>query len=398
MVDWDRVDELKQKGWDWNRIAADSKVSFHPDSSVQQAGPALRRLYYRRQSRAGREAPTSVTKKVDPTIERKWSIARAGYLLTPIFGIWFLIAYLAPSPVGLLISAIPWLALGLAIAVILLAVGLLRSNKRWTTVLRGTLIWGVVGGIAIAGVIGLAGSLIYGCPYLPPASSLTSQSASAQPSQGVPAWQSGGMAPWQDGGKPIVYFYGATWCPYCSAASWSIWKALSQYSTSVTNVQTGFSSLADTAPGTPEVILANLVVNSPSISWKVSEDTSGVDGNFPGTANCYQQAYVSAYSNGGIPFLVINGQIVHAGQINPPGNLASFSYASTAPSHNGAALMQQQVTNESGQGWNMVSFQAYWIMAFIAHVLGTPVSQLSTQYGWSATTTSSVQADVNQIT
>lgn len=397
MVDWDRVEELKGKGLDWNRIAADPKVAFHPDSSVKQAGPALRRLYYRRQSRAGREAPITPSKKVDPSVERKWSLARAGYLLTPILGIWFIVAYLAPSPVGLVLGAIPWLALGLAIAVIILAVGLLRASKRWSKVFRSTLVWGVVGGLAIAGVIGLAGSLIFGCPYLPPASSLTTQSASGQPSQSVPAWQTGSIPAWQDGGKPIVYFYGATWCPYCSAASWSIWKALTEFSTSVTNVQTGFSSLTDTAPGTPEIILANAVVTSSSISFKVTEDTSGVDGSFPGTANCYQQAYVSAYSGGGIPFVVINGNIIHAGQINPPGNLADYNYASTAPSHDGATMMQQQVTNESGTGWAEVSFQAYWIMAFIAHALGTPVSQLASQYGWSSTTTSNVQSDVNQI-
>lgn len=395
MVDWARVEELKQKGWDWNRIADDPKVAFHPDSSLQQAGPALRRLYYRRQSRSSREAPATPSKKVDPSVERKWTIARVGYLLTPIFGFWFIIAYIAPSPVGLLLPAIPWLALGLAVGAVLLAIGLLRTNKRWSKVFRGTLIWGIVGGLAIAGVIGLAGSLIYGCPYLPPASALTTQSASGQPSQSVPAWQSGGMAAWQDGGKPIVYFYGATWCPYCSAASWSIWKALTEFSTSVSGVQTGFSSLTDTDPGTPEMILANANVASSSISFKVSEDTSGVDGSFPGTANCYEQAYVSAYSGGGIPFVVINGQIIHAGQINPPGNLASYNYAST--SGTGASQMQQQVTNENGTGWNQVSFQSYWMMAFIAHALGTPVAQLSTQYHWSSSTTSAVQSDVNQI-
>ncbi len=398
MVDWDRVEELKQKGWDWNRIAADPKVAFHPDTSVQQAGPALRRLYYRRQSRSSREAPEAPNKKVDPTVERKWTIARVGYLLTPIFGLWFVIAYLAPSPVGLLVAAIPWLAIGLAIGAFLLAFGLLRTSKRWTKAYRSTLILGIVGGLAIAGVIGLAGTLIYGCPYLPPASALTSQSASAQPSQSVPAWQSGGMAAWQDNGRPVVYYYGATWCPYCSAATWAIWKALSEYSSSpVTNVQTGYSSLTDAYPGTPEMNLANAAVSSSSISFWVSEDTSGVDGTFPGTSNCYEQAYVSAYSGGGIPFVAINGQVVHQGQIIPPGNLATWNYASSTSS-GGAATVQQQVLTESGAAWNQVSFQAYWMMAFIAHSLGTPVSTLAKEYIWSSATAAAVQADVGQIT
>jgi hypothetical protein len=34
MVDWDRVEQLRSKGWDWERIAADPKVGFHPEASV----------------------------------------------------------------------------------------------------------------------------------------------------------------------------------------------------------------------------------------------------------------------------------------------------------------------------------------------------------------------------
>lgn len=147
MVDWDRIEELKQKGWDWNRIAADPKVAFHPDASVRQAGPALRRLYYRRQSRTDREGPDTTPKRTDAQAERRWPLARIGFLLTPILGLWFLIAYLAPSPVGLVVAAIPWLALGLAISAIILAVGLLRASRRWTKAFRTALIFGVIGGL-----------------------------------------------------------------------------------------------------------------------------------------------------------------------------------------------------------------------------------------------------------
>lgn len=403
VVDWDRVDELKEKGWDWNRIASDPKVAFHPDSSVQQAGPALRRLYYRRQSRSGREAPAAVSRKADPTIERKWTIARVGFLLTPIFGIWFLVAYLAPSPVGLVLAAIPWLAIGLAVGAFLLAFGLLRTNKRWSKVLKTTLILGIVAGIAISGIIGLVGVLAFGCPYLPPSSSLHTQSASGQPNStdggvgAIPPWQSGGMAAWQDGGKPVVYFYGASWCPYCSAASWAIYEAVAEFSTSVTNVPVGYSSLTDSYAGTPEIVLANANVVSSTISFQVSEYTGGVDGTFAGTSNCYQQAYVTAYSASSIPFVVINGQYIHGGsQIVYPQNMATWNYASSGSS-GGANTVYSQVHSQSGTAWNQVSFQTYWMMAFIARSTGVPVSQLSTQYGWSSTTTSSVQADVNSI-
>jgi hypothetical protein len=51
MVDWDRVEQLRSKGWDWDQIAEDEKVGFHPDASVHDPGRALRGLYHRQRSR-----------------------------------------------------------------------------------------------------------------------------------------------------------------------------------------------------------------------------------------------------------------------------------------------------------------------------------------------------------
>ena len=44
MVDWDRVEELRGKGWGWDRIADDEDVGFHPEASVTEPGRALRAL------------------------------------------------------------------------------------------------------------------------------------------------------------------------------------------------------------------------------------------------------------------------------------------------------------------------------------------------------------------
>src|SRR5208282_1828723 len=116
MVDWDRVEELRSKGYDWDRIADDPKVGFHPDRSVEQPGRALRGLYHRQRSRERRRGETPAaavgpSKQDREKAERKWTLARIGYLLVPIFGIWFALAYLVPSPVGLVLPAIPYLAL-----------------------------------------------------------------------------------------------------------------------------------------------------------------------------------------------------------------------------------------------------------------------------------------------
>ncbi|MFZ0890899.1 MAG: DUF929 family protein [Thermoplasmata archaeon] len=402
MVDWDQVERLREKGWDWKRIAQDPKVGFHADSEVSDEGRALRALYYRRRSRAERKpSPKTAKRAADAEAKRStWTMARIGYLTAPILGIWFLAAYLAPSPVGLILPAVPWLALGLAVAAFILAFGVWRAKgARWSKLYRSTLTYGVVTGLALVGITAAAGFLIFGCPYLPPSSSLTTQTASGQPNSDstltIPPWISGSMHPWQDGGKPVLYFYGASWCPFCSAGSWAIYKALGEFGT-LTGQYTSYSSSSDYAAGTPEMVLANAQLSSSTIAFEVSEDTSGVDGTFPGTSSCIQQAYVAAYSGNSIPFLVINGQYVHGGsQLIAPTLLSTWNFANSGGT--GAATVLTAVNSESGQPWNIVQVQAWWIMAFLVKATGDSVSQLATQYSWSSATAAGVSSDYNQI-
>ncbi len=382
MVDWDRVEDLRGKGWDWDRIAHDARVGFHPDASVREPGRALRSLYHRERSRRNRQGPTTAPspKKDLAAAERRWTLSRIGYLVTPVFGIWALVAYLVPSPVGLVLPAIPWLVLALAIAAFLLLFGLWRSSgPRWSKSFRGTLVLGVVLGLVVSAIIAISGAVIFGCPYLPSAST-----AKGEPG---PGWTSVSVSPWQDSGKVVVYFYGATWCPYCSASSWAVWKALTEFG-SVSGAALSYSSPSDVYPSTPEVDLSGISLGSSNVAFQVSEDTSGVDGNFPGTSNCFQQAYVSAYSASSIPFLVVNGQYVHGGSslIQPSG---LSNWAGT-----GAATVQQSVSSESGQPWSVVQGQAWWTMAFIAKSTGIPVAQLASTYHWSSATQSAVASDV----
>jgi len=393
MVDWDRVEQLRSKGWDWDRIAADPKVGFHPEASVHDPGRALRGLYHRQRSRANRtgeeSTPKRTTKQEEEIRERKWNLPRIGYLLAPLFGLWALIAYLAPSPVGVYLPAIPWLAIAFAVAAFILFFGLWRSTgKRWSPAFRTALVGGIVLGLAVAGSVGLV-SYIIGCPYLPPASTLAGTPG--------PGWTSAPVSPWQDGGLPILYFYGASWCPYCSAGSWTLYKALSDFGT-VTGAGSAlsFSSTADVYPGTPEVVIAKLGFSSSTISLIVNEDTSGVDGTFPGTSGCIEQAYVSSYSGGAIPFVVLNGQFIHAGSpIINPSDLQPWSYSSAGP--NGSATVLGQVNSESGSAWNIISTQAWWIMAFLTKATGDSVASLASQYHWSTATQSAVSTDLSQI-
>jgi thiol-disulfide isomerase/thioredoxin len=392
MVDWDRVEQLRDKGWDWDRIADDPKVGFHPEASVSDPGRALRGLYHRqksRESRTGKETvPSKSSKKKEEQVrERRWSLVRIGYLLTPLFGIWALLAFVAPSPVGVYLPFFPWLALALAVVAILLLFALWRTQeKRWSPVFRTALVSGLVLGLAVAGSFGIA-STILGCPFL---SSVTSSTPG-------PGWTQSSASAWQEGGKPVLYFYGASWCPYCSAGSWTLYKALSEFGT-VTGASAalGFSSTSDVYPGTPEIVLGNVGYSSTTITFIVNEDTSGVDGTFPATSGCIEQAYVTTYSGSAIPFVVINGQYIHAGSpIINPSQLSSYSYGTYGSA--GASAVYNQVNAENGSAWSVISPQAYWVMTFLTKATGDTVASLAAQYHWSSATQSAVSTDLASL-
>jgi len=386
MVDWDRVEELRSKGWDWEKVADDPKVGFHPDASVHDSGRALRGLYHRqrsRQARRGEERKVKAPTKEDKEkAERRWSLVRIGYLVVPIVGLWFLFAYLIPSPVGLIIPAIPYLALILVVVVFLLLYGLFRTtDKRWSKVFRSTVVTGIALGLVLSGVIALGG-VLFGCPILPPAAAGTTQPG--------PGWVSFNVGSWQENGLPTFYFYGATWCPYCSASSWAIWKALSGFGT-----WSGTYTQYSTEDSIPEMSLARAVLTSSYVSFVASVDTSNATGTFPATANCVQAAYVTAYSGSAIPFVVINGQYVHGsatggGTLINPSDVQSYT----------TGAMAQNVSTETGQPWSVVQDQTWWMMAFLAKSCGATSDNLSSQgyYAkWSSATRTNVASDLAQI-
>ncbi len=398
MVDWDRVEELRSKGWDWDKIAADPKVGFHPDSSVREAGRALRGLYHRQRSRMARrgeerEVVKPPSKEEREKAERKWTLVRICYLLVPVVALWFTFAYLIPSPVGLVLPAIPYLALLLVVVAFLLLFGLFRSSgARWNKVFRSTVIWGVILGLIFSGLIALGGAL-FGCPFLPPGATGTTQPA--------PGWSSFGVSPWQENGAPVFFFYGATWCPYCSASSWAMWKAVSGFGTvnGVTGGNFGYSA----EDNIPYVDLSTASITSSQVSLVIVEDTSGVTGTFPSTTNCFQTAYVDAYAGGAIPFVVINGQYVHGtatggGTLINPSDVTSLGLTPQA--------IATQMENGNGSAWSLEQGQTWWMMSMIAKANGATPTNLASQpyysaWGnkavWGPNTQSSVLSDLAQL-
>jgi thiol-disulfide isomerase/thioredoxin len=247
---------------------------------------------------------------------------------------------------------------------------------------------GVVIGLIFAGLVGIVGSLVYGCPYLPPPSSVGSIDGSG--------WHGGGNLPkWESGGKPVLYYFGATWCPYCSASSWALWKALVEFGSLSGATFTDYSSLTDVYAGTPEVDFANAQLSNSPIDFQVSEYAGGVDGTPPTTSTCFQLAYVTAYSGGSIPFYVIGGQYVHGGSTLIDPNLLVNWTESRNPG--GDAAMKNSVQGETGVPWNVVQDQAWWMMAMLAKSCGQTPAQLSSTYHWNSTTVSAVTTDYGQL-
>ena len=129
----------------------------------------------------------------------------------------------------------------------------------------------------------------------------------------------------------------------------------------MSGLQFGHSSPNDAFPNTPEVYIDTLSVQSSHVALIADERHDPTLPQGPTPSGCIEQAYVSAYGQPGIPFIVINGQFYHAGSLIP-----------TQPTDNMSQLQglspQQvlgQISNQSGPAWNAISPAAYLLMAFI---------------------------------
>ena len=369
MVDWDQVERLRSKGWDWDRIAEDPRAGFHADEGAGEPGRALRALYYQRRSRAqrrpGKGDEGSGGKADDSAPERKWTLARVGFLTVPLLGVWFVLALLFPSPVGTYLPAIPTLGFALAVVGFVLAFGLLRTmpGSRWNKTFRTTLIAGIVLGGAVAGTIGLVANLS-GCPTLPPGTT-------SEPG----GWQKVQTSQWKDGGLPVFFYYGSIACPYCSASSWAMELALEKFGT-LSGTTWGHSATSDVYSNTPEVILAGSTYSSQYFATEINEATDDSHVTFPAAASCIQQAYISAYdscSSCGIPFVVIGGIYFHEADLVDPGTMGSGNPSSGWNAISPQAV-QNQIDNQSGTAWNSVSAQTYLLEAFMVKISGAPSS------------------------
>jgi Domain of unknown function (DUF929) len=379
MVDWESVERLRSKGWDWDRIAADERFDFHAEANSGEPGRQLRALYYQRRSKTARRggdgSKTGKSAKLDDS--PRWTLARAGWIAVPAVGLWTLLAYVSPSPIGAYLPAYPYLIIALLVAVFVLAFALLRTTDRWNTTYRNGVIVGAVLGLVIAGGFGIV-AISQGCPTLTPA-------GSALPSNGaLGSWTLySGDPTWQQGGHPVFFFYGSIGCPYCSASSWAFFWALERFG-SIQGLTLGHSSIGDIDPATPELEFVNAQYTSSYIGLHVLEADDDSSTAPPAPSSCTDQAYISAYDGGnnGIPFIVQGGQYVHVGTVDDPAQIQPLGLT--------PAQVLGQVLNQSGTAWGYIAPNAYMLTAIMLKSDGGQPASILTQY-------SSVDADYTSL-
>ncbi len=315
MVDWERVERLRSKGMDWDSIAADPKVSYTAPPGVEDAGRALKTLYYTRKS--GRTS--SGKKKADapkPTVGSgfKSFLVPGGLGILVLGAIWFPIAYYV-SFVGVLIPAVPYVLLVIIVGALLVAAGTVLNTARISENWKKPVAVGLVLGLILSGGIALAGVSL-GVPNL------------SRVTVGEPGgWQSETPrnSVWESNNLPVVFFMGSIACPYCSASSWAFQAALQNVGT-LTGTQYGASNPNDVDPNTPEVefVSASFVSNYISLDVKEGNDDSSTAVIPP--LSLEEQAYVSTYDGGGsIPFFVAGGIYSHIGTLVDPSILQGIT-------------------------------------------------------------------------
>jgi thiol-disulfide isomerase/thioredoxin len=112
-------------------------------------------------------------------------------------------------------------------------------------------------------------------------------------------------------GKPVVFYFGALWCPYCATERWSIVVALSRFGT-FTGLRGAVSSSTDVYPSTQTWSFASATYTSPYIVFNPVEYENEQKGQLESLTSA-ESAILAAWDPAGsFPFLTI-GQKYTAG-------------------------------------------------------------------------------------
>ena len=122
-------------------------------------------------------------------------------------------------------------------------------------------------------------------------------------------------------GKPIVFYMGAEYCPFCAAERWPMIVALSRFG-SFSNLGTTSSSATDTFPNTPTFTFHGAGYTSQYVDFQPKEIQS--DAGVPlETMTADQQSLVKQFDqNGSFPFVDFANQNIISGASYSAGLLA----------------------------------------------------------------------------
>ncbi|MCI4330597.1 MAG: DUF929 domain-containing protein [Thermoplasmata archaeon] len=348
------MNRLRAKGYDWKSIADDPKVGFTHSDDSGDPGRALKALYLTRKSRStrsGKPGTPGESGEDSPTAApRRWGgrLEVLGVALIIAGLVWVAVALAFPS-VAVLIPALPprvpdiflVVIAGIAVLLVPLVLGLAPFADHWKK--------GLAAGLALAVVLAGGSGLLAIAAGIPNLSPDTTQGP------GV-GWEKAPNPNWESAGKPVVFFYGSEACPFCSASSWAIERAMASFGT-WSGLSYASSNPADTYPNTPEVALSSSSLLSAYLSWDVKEgsDTSRIS---EPDVSLTEQAYLNAYDTGGIPFFVVGGTYIHVGTIVDPQALQGQTVTSVQQS--------LQTANPNDPVYATIEAQVVYLEAYFA--------------------------------
>jgi hypothetical protein len=154
-----------------------------------------------------------------------------------------------------------------------------------------------------------------------------------------------GQSPWTSGGKPVMYYEGAEYCPYCGATRWSMIVALSRFGT-FSGLQTMKSAVkngagdAEPNPNTPTWTFLNSSFTSNYLTFSPEEVYTNIPDPSTGeytslqTPTKTEDDNVSKVNGGSstisFPFIDYGNKYTSSGSVYDPGVLAGLSWATIA--------------------------------------------------------------------
>ncbi len=159
------------------------------------------------------------------------------------------------------------------------------------------------------------------------------------------------------GGKPVFFYAGGEFCPYCAASRWSLVTALARFGR-WSGLAYWNSSPKDVYPGTPTFTLLHAHLKSPYVDFQGLElysSTPSASGGYQTlqTPDAAQSAvlnkfgvppYVPADEANGIPFIDIGNRFIWSATLYNPGLLAGLSWSQIAQDvHSGRGPAAQAI-------------------------------------------------------